>query len=228
MKSLLFVFCFFIFIPIFTQNKRDLSPAQKAYAERLGNLFNVKIKLGQSWAKVRVLYEESTLRDDNKSVEFNKESSIRFGLEVEHMFEFSNKWSVFAEPTYDSYNSVAEIPSAIDPANLTSVQIDYSFIEVPIGIRHHMYFGRSKVFVNMALVFVLDLNTDIDYEEVFEFENDLEINSDINLALGFGYSFNERVSLEYRFGTSRNILSQYASYKGPFKNSSLILGFRLF
>lgn len=228
MKSFLLLLCFLISVPIFSQDKRELSQAQKAYANRLNNLFNLKIKVGQSWAKGSVQFEEGFLRDDNQSVEFSKESTVRFGIEVEHMFEFSNKWSVFAEPTYDSYNSIAEIPSAVNPSNSTSVEIDYSFIEVPVGMRHHMYFGRSKLFVNFALVFVLDLNSEIDYEEVFEFENDLEINSDINIAFGFGYSFNERISFEYRFGTSRDILSQYAAYKGPFKNSAFILGLRLF
>jgi hypothetical protein len=50
--------------------------------------------------------------------------------------------------------------------------------------------------------------------------------SDLNLA--FGYSFNERISIEYRLATRRNVLAQYASYRGPFDNSSLIIGFRLF
>ncbi|MCB0398461.1 MAG: hypothetical protein KDD26_02355 [Winogradskyella sp.] len=79
-------------------------------------MFNFKIKAGQPWAEGSVQFEEGFLIDDNQFVEFSKELSLRFGIEIEYMFEFSNKWSVFTEPTYDSYNSVAEIPSAINPS----------------------------------------------------------------------------------------------------------------
>ncbi|MFP4846616.1 outer membrane beta-barrel protein [Winogradskyella sp. PE311] len=225
-RFVLFLFCVFFLVSSYAQN--DLNSAQKSYIKRINSAFNLKVKTGQSWSKSKVKFEEGIFIEDNQSVNFDKENSIRFGIEMEFIFASSNKWSAFVEPTYDSYNSVQKLPSAIDNSNLTSVKIDYSYIEVPVGIRHHMYYGRSKLFLNFAVVLVADLNNEIDYEEQFEFENDLEIKSDLNLVLGFGYSFNERFSLEYRISTTRDVLSKYASYQGPFKNSSLILGFRLF
>jgi hypothetical protein len=93
-----------------------------------------------------VQYDSGALREDNQSVEFNKVSSLRFGLEAELIFPYTNKWSVFIEPTYTLYNSKQELASAIDESNLTSVEIDYRFIEVPLGLRHQFFFWSLKSF----------------------------------------------------------------------------------
>lgn len=201
------------------------------YQARRGQRFNIKIKAGYFNSDVDVEFDEGNFRDDLQSVSFDKQSNFRFGIELEHMFPFTNKWSFILEPSYQKFEDTQTVNRVnVDPSDFTQrVSIDYSFLEFPLGVRHHMYFGRSKVFLNATINFILALDDSIAYSGEFDDINlyrDLEIGDTVSIGLGFGYSFNERFSIEYRYNVPTNILDKSASYTAPFENSGFILGFR--
>lgn len=223
--SVIFLFSSLI---LFSQNRFNQFDG---YEKRRFQFFNVKVKAGYFNSSVDVKFDSGSLRDDLQSVTFDKVSNFRFGIELEHMFPYSNRWSFILEPSYQRYEDSQQVDRVdVDPEPFTqTVNIDYSFLEFPLGVRHHIYLKRSKIFLNATINFVVPLNDTIDYSGEFKDINlyrDLEIDSGVTIGLGFGYSFDERYSLEYRYNVPTNILNKSASYQAPFKNSGLILGFR--
>ena len=102
---------------------------------------------------------ESKVNND-RDVNFGNQTNFRFGIETELLFPFNkNKWSLIFEPTYHYYNGKKQL-------NIQSVEVDYSYIEFPLGLRHYFYLNDdSKIFIN-ALYTIKHLHSDskLDYE----------------------------------------------------------------
>lgn len=52
----------------------------------------------------------------------------------------------------------------------------------------------------------------------------LDVESGMNAALGIGYNYNNLYSLEFRYYTSRNILTDYAAWTSDYKTISILFG----
>ncbi|WGH75609.1 hypothetical protein P8625_00155 [Tenacibaculum tangerinum] len=83
---------------------------------------------------------------------FDPKIAYKIGTEIEYVFPFNNnKWSLFTEPTYQSYNDEKTfltgykevvVPSSgtiVNQPIYTEGKIEYNSIELPIGGRHYFF-----------------------------------------------------------------------------------------
>ena len=90
------------------------------------------------------------------------------------------------------------------------------------------YYEKSKVFINLAHAFEVNLgDSKVDYEGTPERE-DREIKSNGFFAVGMGYQFLNRFSTEFRYCTNRNLLGNYVDWDTSHKGFAIILGYKLF
>ncbi|WP_108867544.1 outer membrane beta-barrel protein [Aquimarina aquimarini] len=189
------------------------------------DLFNLNLRPGVNFSSLSL--RDSYTNYYQKSG-FDDKTDIRLGIEAEYILPFNkNKWSIFVEPTYQSYtSSISDERTTFLGRTTRVIDVDYESIEFPIGLRHYMFLSdKSKLFINAA--FVLDFELNIEYTLNISDdptpENVDDIKTGTNVALGFGYKYNDRFSVEARYGTNRKIgqIFDYQSY-------SLILGYSLF
>lgn len=160
-------------------------------------------------------------------------SGFRIGAEAELVLPFNkNKWSVVVEPTFSLYSNKATIRTS---DNLYNINVDnYSFINIPVSIRHYMFISdKSKIFINAGINF-LTLKTSsskdyaVDYDGyVFDRLKLSSSQSFKSATFGIGYNYNNKYSIEARYNTSINMLEE----KGPYadlKYTSLIIGYNIF
>lgn len=168
------------------------------------------------------LFVENEVRAGYAS-SFDSNISFGIGLEAEFFLPYNkNKWSVFVEPTYQSYEGEVTTGSR---KNYTAIA-DYKSVEVPVGLRHYMYLNQnSKVFLNLGFVFTFGLKSTVTFER-FDMRDIevLDVEPNANLALGGGYKFMDKYSIELRY-QSRHILDNYYYWKSDFKSVSIIVGY---
>lgn len=179
------------------------------------DLFNLSIRPGLNSSSLSIQNSASSLRD----TDFDNELGFRFGVEAEFIMPFNkNKWSFIIEPTYQYFKSEKEKTNQ-------KVKADYKSIEIPVGIRYYFFLNEnSKIFINSSFIFDLSSNSIIDFSS----GTDLEIKTRNNLALGIGYKNNDKYSLELRYQTSREILSNYIFWHSDYHTVSVIFGYSIF
>lgn len=195
--------------------------------QKRDNVFNLNIRPGINLASVSLDNPGNQFTTSVSDLEFDQEIALRFGIELEYILPFNkNKWSLFIEPTYNYYSSEKVYNST--PLSTTERPVtataDYSSIEVPFGVRHYSYLNdNSRLFFNIAYVFDFSLESKIDYSTSIKYDSA----TDGNLGFGIGYSYNNRYSVEARFHTNRNILSDFITASADYQNFSVIFGYNL-
>ena len=168
---------------------------------------------------------------DSRDTDFGDKFGFRFGIEAEFILPFNkNKWGIIIEPTYQYYKSEKEKASVNVSGGHPLIMASYQSIEVPIGIRHYFYFNdKSKIFANISYVIDFDNNSSVEYKRPDgSIVNSLTIKGSRNIALGMGYKFKDKYSLEMRYQTNRDILSDYAYWHSEYKTFSILFGYSLF
>lgn len=158
-------------------------------------------------------------RSGDKSSNFGNKTTFRIGAEAEWVLPFNkNKWSIILEPTYRYYKGEGMLINR-------NTELDYKSLELPVGVRYYSFLNqKSSVFINAAFVVDFDLGSTIDRGTDRKFD----VSSGQNIALGVGYKYNNRYSIEFRYFTPRNIVKDYILWGSDFKSISLILGYTLF
>lgn len=184
----------------------------------------------------RPRFRNSSLKIQNSASDYldtdlGNKKSFGFGIEAEFIFPFNkNKWAFLIEPTYQNYKNekTSNVNNVSDGKLIT--EVDYTSIEIPLGIRHYMFINEdSKVFINASFIFDLSKKTLIEFKRADESNlESLEILTGNNLAFGIGYKYKDKYSLEMRSQTSRNILGGYTSWGSNYKTYSIILGYSIF
>lgn len=187
--------------------------------------FNVKFTPGICFADVSGIFQFSA---QNYTTDFKSDPVFRIGAEAEVVLPFNkNKWSVFIDPNYQKFSSSATT------SQLNAQQawnFNYSFIELPIGIRHYMFLNqKTKLFVDIAYVYTFNAkkedNLYFDYYSNFsEYNYKTPVKKDINFAAGLGLSYS-RYSIEARYSFNRVLNGNYFS-SIDYKFFSLIAGYR--
>jgi hypothetical protein len=152
----------------------------------------------------------------SRSADYGNELAFRIGLEFEFIMGFNkNKWAVIIEPTYQYFK--AEDKSN---TNMSNTNADYKSIEFPFGVRHYLFLNdNSKFFINGSFIYDINLNSKV---------RNLDTKSNANLAIGIGYNYNKTYSVEFRYHTNRDILTDYIVWTSDYKTISLIFGYTLF
>lgn len=197
---------------------QDASMTDFTLTETKGQL-KLKVKGGINYFKTTVT-DTSIPFGDNKFSTDN-EVNARFGVELEYLFAGNNnRWSVFLEPSYQSFKGDAElfIQGTVNITRL--IAIDYQSIEVPIGIRYYIPVGtdNSKIFLSGGSVIDLPMGDSTVRNQ--------EIRSSISFFFSAGYQY-DKLSLEARYTAGRsleNLIGLDTTYGGL----SLILGYTIF
>ncbi len=200
-------------------------------------IYQQKEKKGEFNLTMRPRFNSSSLSYENSSsgpfdFDFENESGFGFGIEVEFILPYNRgKWAILLEPTYQTYSSQAstQIMTLVFPEDI-SAQVDYTSIELPIGIRHYFFLNNdSKVFANLSFLYDFSSSSSIEFtrDDGSNFET-LEINSGNSLALGFGYKLKEKYSLEFRYFTPRDLIGKELTQSAKYNAFSIILGYSIF
>jgi hypothetical protein len=152
------------------------------------DLFNLNLRFGYNFSNLNV---ENT-NSNTEFANFRNGLSFRFGIEAEFILPFNkNKWAVILEPTYQYFTSK-------DEASTQNAKLNFSAIELPIGIRHYFFINDdAKIFVNGSIIFKVNDNSNLTLASGSELEIQSLTNSSIGLGAGFNYK--DRFSLEVRY-----------------------------
>ncbi len=168
---------------------------------------------------------------NSRNTDFENKIGFGFGLEAEFIFPFNkNKWAIAIETTYQNFKS--EKTTIVDNVSggVLIANVDYSSIEVPVSLRHYFFLNNnSKIFINASYIFDLSSNSSIEFTRNDGSNlNSLDIKTRPNLGFGIGYKQNDKYSLEMRYQTGREVLSEYSFWSSEYKTLSIIFGYSLF
>lgn len=220
-------------------NRTDLERLFTKYNECVGShyinyepkqkrdLFNLNIRPGLNYSSLKIQNTTSGSLD----TDFGSNIGIRFGIEAEFLLPFNqNKWSIIIEPAFQYYNSEQSKETDIISGGRVLLKVNYKSIELPIGVRHYFFLNdESKLFTNISYVFDFPNNSSIKLlRNDGSLHSELEIKSRWNLAIGVGYKYKDRYSLEIRYNTKREILSDYLLWNSNYNSLNMILGLSFF
>jgi len=177
------------------------------------DLFNLTIRPGIDLSSFELQYSGQ---------DFDKQSSIigfRFGIEAELVMPFNkNKWSVLLEPVYQSFKYDKTVYDQ-------KMSVESKTLALPVGIRYYFFLNdKSKVFINGSFVMGMSLDSKVDFEN----GEDLDIKTKTNLALGVGYNFKSKYSVEFRYFTNTDVIDGSSSWSSNYNAMSFILGYSIF
>ena len=183
--------------------------------------FEKKVKSDLFNLNVRPGFNSSSLVINNrylspKSKDYGNELTFRIGLEFEIIMKFNkNKWAVIIEPTYQSFKAKDKIIT-----NIINPNVNYKSIELPVGLRHYLFLNNnSKIFINGSFIYDIVLHSQV---------RNLDTASSNNFAMGIGYNYNKKYSVELRYQTKRNLTKGYVLWNSDYKTISMIFGYTLF
>lgn len=203
-------------VHLFVQYNECQNTSFVNYDEKKPNVnFNFYLKLGGNHNTLSL----QNYRASSVNANFQSQNNYKIGLEAEFVMPFhKEKWSLAVEPTYQYFKDQKEL-------DYETVEINYQYIDLAIGIHHYFYFSeRSKLFLNGFLLLSWDANSSIDYSSGTE----LDIKTYPHFGIGAGYQFYEKVSLEFRYLTKRQILYDYVNWNAEYNTFSIVLGYRVF
>lgn len=199
--------------------------------EKAKGKFNLNIR-------PRVTSSSVTFTNQTTVTARKMDSKVNFslGIEAEYVLPFNkNKWSIIAEPTYQSYKAdtftkTNEFLNDYFNEEITTSVI-YKSIEIPIGVRHYLFLNdQSKLFINAQYNLVIDLPAS-EIESKGKNNNTIEllkIDSRPNFSFGIGYNYKNKYGIEARVNTSREMLNNLILVNSEYKSMSLILSYNIF
>ncbi|WP_461531956.1 outer membrane beta-barrel protein [Sinomicrobium sp.] len=164
-------------------------------------------------------------------IDLGSRTGFALGLEAEFVLPFNkSKWALVLEPTYQMYKTDKAVAAENVSGGILEVDMEYKSLEIPIGLRHYFFLNeQSKLFVNAFYVMDVNMDGSMELKRVdSSVLNTLDVKGRNNLAIGAGYKFRDRYSVELRFQTSREVLNDYAFWSSNYQKLELILGCTLF
>jgi hypothetical protein len=167
-------------------------------------------------------------------------SYFRLGLQIEYVLPFErNKWSVFIEPTYQTYNSSKEYYNSQLLGHSYTATVDYSSFEFPLGVRRYFFLkGSSKIFLNVFFVpnatqlSNSSLVYNVTYQNILSSGTTTETEATVSLAssstFGAGIGCSGRLlSLEVRYYGSTDLTADDSrGFVTSYRRLAIIVGFR--
>ncbi|MGB3851615.1 MAG: tRNA modification GTPase [Tunicatimonas sp.] len=178
--------------------------------------FNLNLKAGINASSLSI---ENPARG-SISADFGMKTSYWLGVEAEFILPYHrNKWAIVVASSYQPFTSTVQARGG------RTVTIDYHALEVSAGARHFLFLNDiSRLYVSGQAAFGFALNSDIKYDGSVE----LDVSGAPNLVFAAGYRYRNRYSVEARYGTGRNVLSNYLSWNAGYQSLSLVVGYTLF
>lgn len=179
------------------QNKKSFTNLEEKQGK---SNFNFKVNAGFNQGTLKI-ENHPYLHDYNSKI-----STLRVGVELEIIFSFGrNKWSFFADPNFQSFNHESKLPVQTGARDVEFV-VNYTSIQIPIGIRHYFFLDKSKIFLNGGFNFNMSLNSKVEINL-----EDQSLPSSPSLFGGLGFNY-DKYSLELRYNTKQKIAVPDYSY----------------
>lgn len=194
--------------------------------------FKLNIRPRLSTSSLRLEYPSSSLLS---TVEFkNQKRGIQFGIGLESEFVLNfvkNKWSILVEPTYQAsrIEQRADDVTFVTGGSINQV-LENQSVENFIGIRHYFFTSNNlKFFANVAYVFVIGLDSKILFTRADgSVLNVFKVEPGNNFSLGVGAKLADKLSVEARYQTERDLLRNQSAWKSNYQSFSVIFGYSLF
>ncbi|MGO1751363.1 MAG: outer membrane beta-barrel protein [Psychroflexus sp.] len=198
--------------------------------------FNAKDKRDFFHLTIKPRFNISSLTFGNSlsdidPIEFDDETGFGIGIDLEFVLPFNkNKWAITLEPAYQSFKSESSSPTDNIVGGERVAIVDYSSIEIPIGLRHYFYINKkSAIYLNAAYVMDFSMSSSVEFTRKDGSNlNTIEVKKGNNIAFGAGYQYNKKFSLEFRYQTNRDILDSYEYWSSDYSSMSFILGYQIF
>ena len=191
------------------------------------NSFHLTIRPGISSQNLEIENPENAI----EKVDFDNTLGYRIGIEAEFILPFNqNKWGILVEPTFQSYNADKSARTGTATEDNYLVSVKYKSIELPIGFRYYMFLNNnSKLFFNLSYITDLSLASKIEFTRTDGAQIPaLEIKSGGNFGIGAGYRYKNKLTVELRHHSNREILGGYHNWTSNYRTTHLILGYTLF
>ncbi|CAM1347838.1 tRNA modification GTPase [Tenacibaculum ascidiaceicola] len=183
------------------------------------NAFSLAIKAGVNNNSLSI----KNSINNSRGTDFDNKISGRFGIEAEYILPFNkNKWSIVISPAYQSFKSTENNNA------LVSV-INYSSIEVPVGVKHSFFLNQNSKIYLLASYVVTDIKIDskIDFNRVDGSNlSSLNIKPNSSFALTLGYKY-DKYSIDLRYN-SKDLLANYSFWSSNYESLSLNIGYTIF
>lgn len=207
-------------------NKCNDSPSVTYKKSNQSGLINLSLRPGISSNSLKIENFESSYGE----IDFGRSIDFRFGIEAEFLLpNDKNRWAAIIEPTYRYYSSEETIKT-INSDEDYLVSINYTSVELPIGFRRYFLLNeKSKLFVNLSYVIEFGSGSLIEFKRADGAEpTPLETHSAGNFAMGAGLKFMDKLSVELRAHSNREILGTYNNWSSQYQSFQFILGYSLF
>ncbi len=184
--------------------------------------FNLYLKPGISFNSAKFQISGGSNLDTN----FESKLSPRFGLQLEFILPTRrNKWSVFVEPTYQTYKQESK------NAGLSPAMIEYSSIELPIGVRYYMFLNKDAKLFLEGFVNVADFQIGENYITYqipgTSAEKTYELQSQVTVGGGIGFSYKNKYSVSARY-SAKDLGRKYVFFKIPYNSFSISAAYNIF
>lgn len=201
------------------------STVEVAKAKKVDNPINMSLRLGLRMFSLGF----SSAANNVDPVEFANKPGYSIGALLEYKLPFNkNKWSLTAEPTFNSSNleNKFDYPTWRDKDYQMPISVNYQSLELILGTRYYFYFGQNlKMFGAASLTFDKPLGATIVAKDENTNLMDLELSSTPSSNLSVGLQLWEKVGVEVRYGFRRRLLQQYDNWKGEYKSVNFLIGY---
>jgi hypothetical protein len=157
------------------------------------------------------------------------------GFDLELVLPYNkNKWAIFIGANYQSYQRSTEDVS-FRSDDLGTISFEYSYIEIPIGVKHYMYLNKSmKLFLSASYGPILNLSSK--NENPFVLSDNIQGNISFGReesisrvsVLGFGCKFRDKYSVGLNYYVSKSINNSKAFSNNMNGSFSLIASYTVF
>jgi len=175
-------------------------------AKRKTNKFNISLRPRMNYSSLRAQNLTSGKTD------FGGKLNYGLGIEVEFLLPFNkDKWAITVEPTYQSY-IVMMIEESIGQSGGKKISnAKYKSIDLPVSLRHYFFLSRqSKVFIDVSVIPNFSFDSSIYFSrEDGTILSSIDLITQINFAFGAGFKLKNRFSIQIRYHSSREVLSNY-------------------
>lgn len=186
---------------------------------------NFKVNVGIAQGKITVRDHSNNTTDVNHSF---TGTTFRIGFEAELILPFGQKkWALFTEPNFQIFNSKDDASTRYEAYKLT-IDVDYKFMQIPIGVRHYLFLNnKSKLFLDAGVTinFASDSNIGTSGANlVVQNVYNRKIENSTGFFSGIGYNFG-KYSLEARYNFKNNLFAESEAWTAQFSTFGIIASY---
>lgn len=183
--------------------------------------FNLYLKGGLSLYNLQNNYGDG---NNDYSLNFGSQFNIAAMPEVElFLTHFKHKLAFVTGLNYLSFKSEAS-------KGIVKSNMDYKSFELPIGFRQYFHLtDQSSVFLNAFFVSNKGFDSSISFRDLYGQRTSFNLNNLIfNYAIGAGYNYNNRWSIELRYQLPFELYPREIYWSTKFAGLNLTLAYNLF